>query len=96
MRIILKIIAAPFVVVLTISGAVLIFLFCWAEMILKFASGIAGLVAVILLFAGQTPGGIVFAVITFLISPVGIPAFAKWLIDKLYDLNDTLKCFITS
>ena len=96
MRIILKIIAAPFVVVLTISGAVLIFLFCWAEMVLKFASGIVGLVAIILLIAGQTQGSIIFAAIAFLISPVGIPAFAKWLIDKLSDLNDTLKCFITS
>jgi len=94
MRIILKIIAAPFIVVLTIFSALMVFLFCWAEMILKFASGITGLVAIVLIIIGQTPGGIVFAVIAFLISPIGIPIIAKWLIEKLDDLNDTLKCFI--
>jgi len=96
MRIILKIIAAPFVVVLTILWAIMVFLFCWAETILKFLSGIAGLIAIIMLIAGQTQGGIVFGVIAFLISPIGIPAIAKWLIDKIDDLNATLKGFITT
>ena len=96
MRIILKIIAAPFVVVLTILWAIMVFLFCWAETILKFLSGITGLIAIIMLIAGQTQGGIVFGVIAFLISPIGIPAIAKWLIDKIDDLNATLKGFITT
>jgi hypothetical protein len=96
MRIIFKILAAPFVVVLTVSWALMVFLFCWAEMILNYVSGLAGLIALVLFFTGQTTGGIVFAVIAFLISPVGIPAIAKWLIDLLDGLNDALKCFITT
>ena len=96
MRIILKILAAPFVVVLTISWALLVFLFSWAETILNFVSGIAALVALVMFIFGQTSGGILFAIIAFLISPVGIPLVAKWLIDKLDDLNDALKCFITT
>ena len=96
MRIILKILAAPFVVALTVSWALLVFVFCWAEMILQYVSGLAGLVALILFIIGQTTGGIVFMVIAFLISPVGLPAIAKWLIDKVDDLNDALKCFIAT
>ena len=96
MRIILKILAAPFVVALTVSWVLLVFVFCWAEMILQYVSGLAGLVALILFIIGQTTGGVVFLVIAFLISPVGLPAVAKWLIDKLNDLNDALKCFITT
>ena len=96
MRIVLKILAAPFVVALTVSWAFLVFLSCFAETVLQYVSGIAGLVALALFIMGQTTGGGVFAVIAFLISPVGIPAVAKWLIDKLDDLNDALKCFITS
>ena len=96
MRIILKILAAPFVVALTILWAVLVFVFCWAETILQFASGIAGLCAIVMLIAKQTTGGIAFAVIAFLISPVGIPAIAGWLINKLDDMNDALKDFITT
>jgi len=96
MRIILKMLAAPFIAILTILWAVLIFVFCWAETILHYVSGLVGLIAVVLFFMGQTTGGIVFGVIAFLISPVGIPAIAKWLIDKLDDMNNALKCFITT
>ncbi len=96
MRIILKIFAAPFVVLLTVLWAVLVFVFAWCETILEFASGIAGLLALILFVTGQTTGGIVFGIIAFLISPVGLPAIASWLIDRLDDLNDALKWFITT
>ena len=96
MRIIGKILAAPFVVALTVLWAVLVFVFCWAEQILKFASGISGLLAIILFITGQTTGGIVFAIIAFLISPVGLPAIAEWLINRLSDLNAALRCFITT
>jgi hypothetical protein len=96
MRIILKIIAAPFVILLTLSWAIMVFLFSWAEVILKFLSGITGLIAIVMLIAGQTQGGIVFGVIAFLVSPIGIPAVAMWLIDKLGDWNDALKSFITT
>jgi len=96
MRIILKILATPFVVLLTVLWAILVFLFCWAKTVLSFASGIVGLIAIALFIGGQTTGGIVFAVIAFLISPVGIPAIAEWLINKIGDLNDALKYFITT
>jgi len=96
MRIILKILAAPLVFVLTISWAFLVFVFCFAETILSFISGVAGLVALVFFIAGQPINGLVMAVIAFLISPVGIPFIAKWLIDRLDDLNDALKDFITT
>ena len=94
MRIILKILAAPFIVILTILWAVLVFVFCWAETILQYVSGLVGVIAILLFFMGQTTGGIVFIIIAFLISPVGIPAIANWLIDKLDDINDALKSFM--
>ena len=96
LKVITKIIAAPLVVVLTISWAFLIFVFCWFETILNFVSGIVAIIAIVLLFTGHTTGGIMFFVTAFLISPVGLPAIAKWLIDGLDVLNDALKCFITS
>ena len=96
MRIFFKILAAPFVLVLAILAPVVLFLFSYAKVFLEIVSGLAVLLAVVLFVIGQTTGGIVFIVIAFLISPVGIPAIAKWLIDKLDDLNDALKCFITT
>ena len=96
MRIILKILAAPIIVVLTILWAVLVFLFAWAKTIVEIASGIVMIIAIILFISKQITGGIVFTVIAFLMSPVGIPLIAEWLIDKLGDLNDALKDFITT
>jgi len=96
MRTILKIFVAPFVVLLTIFWAAMVFVFSWAETILQFVSGIAMLLALVMFFGKQIPGGITFAAIGFLISPVGIPAIAEWLINKIDDLNGALKDFITT
>lgn len=74
--IVLKILAAPFVVVLTVLAAVVSFLFCMATAVFVVACVVLTLLAVALFISGQTLGGIVFLVLAFLISPYGIPAIA--------------------
>ena len=96
MRIIFKIIAAPFVVILTILGAFLSFIFGLATAALNIISVIVALLGIVTLITGQTTNGIIILVIAFLLSPVGLPAIVDWLIDKLYDLNYSLRDFITS
>ena len=96
MRIVFKILAAPFVVVLTLLGAVLTFLFGWAKTLLTIVSGVAMLLAIIVFVTGKATNGIALTVIAFLLSPVGIPAIAEWLINRVGDLNLYLKNFITS
>lgn len=78
--IVLKILAAPFVVVLTVLAAVVSFLFCMATAVFVVACVVLTLLAVALFISGQTLGGIVFLVLAFLISPYGIPAIAEWLV----------------
>jgi len=96
MKFLFKIIAIPFVIALTILYAVLVFLFVIAQEILNFASGLSILTAIILMAALHNwVGGAVFLVIAFLISPVGIPAIADWLIAKLGAANYALRDFIT-
>ena len=96
MRIILKIIAAPFVIILTPTVALLTFLFCYAVAALNIISGIATLLGAVMLFAYSVTNGVIILVIAFLLSPLGIPAIAEWLIDKLDDVNYSLKNFIVS
>lgn len=91
-----KIIAAPLVLALTIITPVFTFLFCYAAAILQLVSGIGVLVSIALFFAGTMQGCIVFLILSFLISPLGIPAIAEWLIGKLSDLNYSLRDFIMS
>lgn len=96
MRVILKILAAPFVVVLTIMVAVLSFLFAYATLALKIVSVLFVVIGVTYLFTNTLANGCIMLFLAFLISPFGLPAIADWLLDKLDDLNYSLKCFITS
>ena len=93
--IVLKILAAPFVVVLTILAAVVSFLFCVAGAVCVVGCVVLTLLAVVLFIGGQTVGGIVFLVLAFLVSPFGVPAIAEWLVDKLHSVKFALRDFIT-
>lgn len=91
-----KIIAAPLIVILTIAVAVFTFLFCWASALLGVLSGIGVLLSVVLLFIGEKLGCCVFLLLSFLISPLGLPAIADWLTDRVNALNYSLRYFIMS
>jgi len=95
MKIIFKILAAPFVVVLTLIVPFLWFVFCYASAVLYVVSGIGVLLSVVLFIMGETLGGGVFLFLAFLLSPFGIPKIAEWLIDRLTALNYSLRNFIT-
>ncbi len=95
MKILFKIIAVPFMVALTIIVPVLTFLFCYAATFPEIVSGIGVLIGVIMLFAGERFDGCVILALSFLISPLGIPAIAEWLIDRLNGLNYLLRDYIT-
>ena len=94
MRILFKIIAAPFVVALTLLWAVMAFVFGIAGELLKFVCGIGVLLAIIFFIAGYTPSGIFCLICSFLISPYGLPLVADLLIELVAGLNDALKNFI--
>ena len=90
--IVIKILAAPFVVALTLIVAIISFLYCVASALCHIGYV---LLALVLFIGGQTLGGIVFLVLAFLVSPFGIPAIADWLMDRLYSLKYSLQDFIT-
>jgi len=96
MRVFLKIIVAPLVLILIITKGLLRFIFGYAAVVLSIASGIVGLLGVVMVIMGQTANGIILLVLAFLLSPAGIPAVISWVLDKLDDLNYSLKDFITS
>ena len=88
--IVLKILAAPVMVALSLLAAMVTFLFCVAS-----AVCVLTLLSLILFISGQTVGGIVFLVLAFLVSPFGVPAIAEWLVDKLHSAKFALRDFIT-
>ena len=92
--IVLKVLAAPFVVALTWLVAIVSFLYCVASGLGHIGGVGLTLLARVLFIGGQTLGGVVFLVLAFLLSPFGIPAIADWLMDRLYSLKYSLQDFI--
>ena len=96
MRFILKLIAAPFALLLMLVTALCSFVLFLSGKVLGVASGIAVLLAAALLIMGQTVGGIAWAVVAFIISPFGLPVVAEWLVGILDSAGSGLKAFIFS
>lgn len=96
MKLILKIIAIPFMLILTIGTPVFVFLFCYAAVFMEIASGIGVLLSIALLLTGEKLGCCVFLFLSFLLSPFGIPAIGEWLADRLRSINCSLRYFIVS
>ena len=100
MRIILKIIAAPAVLALTLIVAVLNFSVSLASWVLGILSLVLAVCGLFELFIQSNPQwGITGLVLAFLLSPFGLPAAAEsaaaeWLVCKLDDLTYSLKTFI--
>ena len=93
--IVLKILAAPVMVALSLLAAMVTFLFCVASAVCELGCIVLTLLSLILFVGGQTVGGIVFLVLAFLVSPFGVPAIAEWLLHKPHSTNFPLRDFIT-
>ena len=93
--IVLKILAAPFVVALPLLVAIVSFLYCVASALCHIGCVVLTLLALVLFIGGQTLGGVVFLVLAFLVSPFDVPAIAEWLVDRLHSAKFALRDFIT-
>lgn len=87
MKVLLKIVVAPLVVLLTLA--------IWICVGLVYVSGfVLGLVSMVIAFLGvavlvtySPQNGFILLVIAFLISPYGLPLAAIWLLGKVQDLK---------
>lgn len=87
MKIVLKILAAPIIVIL--------FLFVWicsailycSAFIFGLASTVIGLLGLAVLVTYSVKNGVILLVIALLVSPVGIPMAAAWFLGKIQDLR---------
>ena len=98
MRILIKILLYPISLILTIVVSVSAFLFGSIGGVLKIISGLLFTAGIIMcgfaifksdIYSWETP--IILAVVSFIISPYGLPKFATWLVGKLDNLNDFIR-----
>jgi hypothetical protein len=95
MRVVLKILAAPVLGLLTLAVAVCSFVLMIAGIAFWILTVLAAIGGIVLLVTNHIAGGIAFLVISFLVSPYGLPALFAWLVGKLDALRYLLKEFIT-
>ena len=77
MRILLKILLFPVVLVLTVLVAFCRFFCLFSGLILGILAGLLFLIGLLVLFAGRVDGFIGFMVLAWLVSPYGLPLAAS-------------------
>lgn len=95
-KLILKILALPLIAVMTFAVLFCTFLLACSGLFFGIASFIAFVLGAGVLLMGNIWAGILILAAAFLVSPFGIPLFAEWLVDRLDDLNSSVKGFVFS
>ena len=97
MKILLKILVAPFALALSLLAALLVFLFDICAFLLTIASVILAVLGIALFFTPTPIGGIVFLFLaSFLLSPYGLQAAAGSLLWALDGGKSALYRFLAS
>ena len=87
MKVLLKVLAAPIIVVLTLFVWIFSLLLYCSAFVFGLISTIIGLLGLAVLITYSVQNGIILLVIAFLVSPVGLPMAAAWLIGKVQDFK---------
>lgn len=90
----MKMLALPLIAVMTFTVLFCTFLLACSDLFFGMASFIAFVLGIGVLLMGNMWAGILILVAAFLVSPFGIPLFAEWLVDRLEDLNSSVKEFV--
>lgn len=91
MRLILKILVAPVIVVLTVFIWICALMLRCSAFVFGLAGMVLGIFGVLALITHQVTNGIILLVIAFLVSPYGIPMAATWLLGQVQSLKYTIQ-----
>ena len=91
MRMLMKLLAAPVVLVLMLFVWVCSALLYCSAFVFGLAGTIIGLLGLAVLVTYSVKNGIILLVIAFLVSPMGLPMAAAWLLGKVQDLRYTIQ-----
>lgn len=89
-----KILFAPVSLALTLFTWLCAGLISCSAFVFKLASALLSLLAVAVLITYSVKNGIILLVIALLISPLGLPMLAVWLLGKLQSTNAAVRAFL--
>ena len=87
MRILMKLLAAPIILVLMLFVWICSALLYCSAFIFGLASTVIGLLGFAVLVTYSVKNGVILLVIALLVSPVGLPMAAAWFLGKIQDLR---------
>lgn len=92
LRLMLKIMCALILLMMTVGISGFSFLLALSTTLLGILSGLMAFVGMLMLFteALSTVNGIIFLAVAWLISPMGLPAAAEWLLSFLAKLREAI------
>ena len=91
MKLIFKILSSPIVLVIDLFTLVCIGLISFSAFFLRLASGIVGILGILVLATYSVKNGFILLTIAFLVSPMGIPMIAVWVLGRLQSISCILK-----
>ena len=91
MKAILKILALPIVLILDLFTWTCVGLISCSTILFKLASAILALLAVTVLVTYSVTNGLILLTFAFLVSPLGIPMIAVWLLGGLQKISGAIK-----
>ena len=87
MRLLLRILAAPVVVILTLFVWICSTILYCSAYLLGRAGSLVGLMALVMFISGSVRNAILLLILAYLISPLGLPMAAAWLLARVQDLR---------
>ena len=91
MKAILKVLTFPIVLILDLFTWICVGLISCSAILFKLASAILAILAVAVLITYSVQNGLILLTIAFLVSPLGIPMIAVWLLSGLQKISGSIK-----
>lgn len=91
MKAILKVLTFPIVLILDLFTWICVGLISCSAILFKLASAILAILAVAVLITYSVQNGLILLTLAFLVSPLGLPMIAVWLLGGLQKVSGTIK-----
>ncbi len=91
MKAILKVITLPIVLILDLFTWICVGLISCSTILFKLASAMLALLAVAVLVTYSVTNGLILLTFAFLVSPLGLPMIAVWLLGGLQKISGAIK-----
>ncbi len=91
MKAILKVLTFPVVLILDLFTWICVGLISCSAILFKLASAILAILAVAVLITYSVQNGLILLTLAFLVSPLGLPMIAVWLLSGLQKISGSIK-----